>query len=158
MTGPGLMKDFFTFELSIQNNPMDKLLTKLNYKGDSRILILEGELGFVKTLSRKIKGTIIDSEIDPKFLYNFIIIFAGTSEDVDRTFPDAVQNLYEDGIIWFIYPKNPAANDDISLTRKKGWNSCRDAGFEAVRHICVDDKLSATRFRNKKFIRRRNRD
>jgi hypothetical protein len=137
---------------------MDKLITKLNYKGDKRILILEGESKFVKSLSGKINGTRIDSETDPKFLYNFIIIFAETSEDVDRTFLDAVQNLYEDGIIWFVYPKSPDSKDNIRLTRKKGWNSCKDAGFEAVRHISIDDSLNATRFRNKKFIKRRNKD
>ncbi len=137
---------------------MDKLLTKLNYKGDSRILIIEGELRFIRTFSRTTNAIRIDAEIDPKFLYNFIIIFAETSKDVERIFPDAVQNLYEDGIIWFIYPKNPASDEDSILTRKKGWNSCKDLGFDAVRHISVDDNLSATRFRNKKFIKRRNKD
>jgi len=137
---------------------MDKLLTKLNYKGDSRILILEGESTFVRTLSMKINTTRIDSEIDPRFLYNFIIIFAKTSEDVERIFLDAVQNLYEDGIIWFIYPKSPAGDNDSALTRKKGWHICKDRGFEPVRHISVNDSLNATRFRNKKFIKRRSKD
>lgn len=137
---------------------MDKLLTKLNYKGDSRVCILEGKKAFVRTLSGSMKGASIDTNIDPKFLYNFIIIFAESSIDVDRTFPAAVHNLYEDGIVWYLYPKNPDEEDENSLTRKKGWHSCKDAGFEAVRHICIDHKLSATRFRNKKFIKRRNRD
>lgn len=137
---------------------MDKLLTKLNYKGDSRILFIEGELRFIRTLSTTTNEVRIDAEIDPKFPYNFIIIFAETSKDVERIFHDAVQNLFEDGIIWFIYPKNPVSDDDSILTRKKGWHSCKDLGFEAVRHISVDDNLSATRFRNKKFIKRRNKD
>jgi len=136
---------------------MDKLLTKLNYKGDSRICILEGNTAFIRSLSKTIRDIKIDREIDPRFLYNFIIIFAENSEDVERSFPAAVHNLYEDGIIWYIYPKIPAGDDNKALTRKAGWNACKDSGFDAVRHVCIDDNLSATRFRNKKYIRRRNK-
>ena len=137
---------------------MDKLISKLNYKGDKRICILHGKKTFIKAISKPIKETRIDTEIDPKFLYNFIIVFAESSKDVDNTFLAAVHNLYEDGIIWYLYPKNSPCDSENELSRKKGWNSCKEAGFDAVRHICVDDELSATRFRNKKFIKRRSKD
>ena len=137
---------------------MEKLLTKLNYKGDDRICILNGDKSFLKAISGSAKNIRVDKEIDPRFLYNFLIIFSTTREDVESTFPRAVHNLYEDGIVWFIYPKDAPEDSENALTRKKGWSICKESGFEAVRHVCVDDKLSATRFRNKRFIKRRNKD
>ena len=102
-------------------------------------------------------GTSIDETIDPMFLYGFIIIFANTVQEVNSSAQKAIHNLYEDGILWYVFPKNASESDEDSLTHKKGWNACKSVGFEPVRLISFDDKLSAIRFRNKKYIKRRHR-
>ncbi len=137
---------------------MDRLLSKLNYKGDKRICILNGDKKYIKTLSKLMVDTRIDLEIDRKFLYNYIIVFADKQQNVEDSCNKVLHNLFEDGILWYFYPKTPLEDSNDPLTRKKGWNACKDAGFDAVRHICIDDQLSATRFRNKKFISRKSKD
>ncbi len=137
---------------------MEKLLTKINYKGDKRICVLNAEQKFIKSLFKSLPEVGIDNIIDPRFLYGFIIIFVKTIEEIESSAHKAIHNLYEDGILWYVFPKESPETKENAPTRKKGWNSCKSAGYEAVRHVCFNDELSATRFRNKKFISRRNKD
>lgn len=141
-----------------ESSLMEKLLAKINYKGDKRICVLNAEQKFIKALSKKLPETGIDNTIDPRFLYGFIMIFVKSIEEVDYSAHKAIHNLYEDGILWYVYPKESKENDKNIPTRKKGWQACKNAGYEAVRQICLDKELSATRFRNKKFISRRNKE
>lgn len=111
---------------------------------------------FINWMSEQLPDVNIDQSIDPRFLYGFIMIFADTISEVDSTSHKAIHNLYEDGILWYAFPKETPETSEEAPTRKRGWNSCKAAGFEPVRHICIDDTRSATRFRNKKFISRRS--
>ena len=54
---------------------MKSLLTKLNYKGQKRISIINAEESFIHSISDELKDVIIDQEIDPRYPYEFIILF-----------------------------------------------------------------------------------
>ncbi len=54
---------------------MKELLRKLNYKGYNRILILNAVEGFMQNISDELKDVIIDTEIDQRCPYNFMMIF-----------------------------------------------------------------------------------
>jgi hypothetical protein len=152
-----LSKDFIHLAADQLKPSMENLLIKINYKGYERICVQNAGKRFLKSLSRHLKDIRIDEAIDPRFLYEFIIIFANSAQDVDLSAHRAIHNLYDDGILWYVFPKNVSDGDENALTRKKGWNACKSAGFEPVRLISFDDNLSAMRFRNKKYISRRNR-
>lgn len=136
---------------------MDQLLGKLNYKDEDRICILNAGKRFLSSIQKALGNVIIDTHIDPRYLYNFILIFAEKQNVVDSTAPLAIHNLYEDGILWYIYPKPSNGNNINELSSHKGWGACKEYAFEPVRHIVVNEKLSATRLRNRKFIRRRDK-
>ncbi|MEZ4999185.1 MAG: hypothetical protein R2744_03355 [Bacteroidales bacterium] len=73
---------------------------------------------------------------------------------VDDLSNRAVHNLYEDGILWFAYPR---ICDDTAagLTGKEGWGMLKELGFRPVRNIIIDDNWNGIRFRNSKFVKSR---
>ncbi len=84
---------------------MKPLLEKLNYKGQKRIAIINAEKNFNLAPIREIKDIQIDTEIDPRYPYDFMILFVRKAADVKEIVPVALHNLAVDGVLWFCYPK-----------------------------------------------------
>lgn len=132
---------------------MNKLLEKLNYKGQQRIALLNAENGFIDSLSADLASIIIDKEIDPRCPYGFILIFVKKISEVEHATPVALHNLTADGILWFCYPKKSSKNYKSDLTRDQGWKILNDSGLYGIRMVSIDDNWSAMRFRNIKYIK-----
>jgi len=132
---------------------MKKLLEKLNYKGNNRIAVLNSEDGFIASLSLEISELVIDRVIDPRFPYDFIMIFVRNLAEVESFTSIALHNLLCDGVLWFCYPKKTSKNYRSDIDRDHGWKALNDAGFQGIRLVAVDKDWSALRFRNIKFIR-----
>ncbi|HNW57076.1 MAG TPA: hypothetical protein PKM69_04840 [Bacteroidales bacterium] len=129
------------------------MLEKLNYKGQKRIAIINVERDFSTSISKELKGIIVDNEIDPRFPYDFMIIFVKSVTEVDSLAPGAIHNLVADGILWFCYPKKTSTQFCPDLDCKHGWNALKNSGFRSVRHAIIDENWSAIRFRNIKYIK-----
>ena len=84
---------------------MDDLLTKLNYKGQQRIAVINAGEKFLALVEKELNGVQIDKDIDQRFPYEFIIIFVQHVPEVELVAPKALHNLTSDGILWFAYPK-----------------------------------------------------
>ncbi len=136
---------------------MDNLLIKLNYKNDPRICILNGRKEFINRIGKAKPEILIDTNIEPKYLYGFILVFATTVSEVAESAPGVIHNLAEDGVLWFIYPRKSSKNNNPELSRDHGWDQLKACGFEPVRQVSVDDEMSGLRFRNVKFIKVRNK-
>ena len=132
---------------------MEELLKKLNYREQKRIAAINAEQQFLRAISKKLKGVITDSEIDPRCPYEFIIIFVRTAKEARYYAPLALHNLTADGILWLFYPKKSSRLYSLGLDRDKGWNSLNNLGFYGVRMVSVDENWSAIRFRNIKYIK-----
>ena len=132
---------------------MKKLLEKLNYKGQERIAVLNAEEKFVSSISEELKNITIDSEIDPRYPYNFIILFVKSVAEIELLAPKALHNLVADGILWFCYPKKSSKNYSSEIDRDHGWKVLNDSGLHGIRIVSVDEDWSALRFRNIKYIR-----
>ena len=132
---------------------MIDLLNKLNYKGYKRIVIINAEDEFLKNVSVVLKDIIIDTKIDQRCPYNFMIIFVRKVKEVENISPLALHNLTADGVLWFCYPKKTSKKLSSDLERDKGWKSLNDMGFYGVRMVTIDEDLSAMRFRNIKYIK-----
>ncbi|NLJ43706.1 MAG: hypothetical protein GX431_08600, partial [Bacteroidales bacterium] len=107
---------------------MRTLLEKLNYKGQQRIALINAGKNFRLAFVKEIKGIQIDKEIDPRYPYDFMIIFAATSSEVDEFTPAAIHNLKVDGILWFCFPKKSSKNASPGLDRDHGWKALNDLG------------------------------
>ena len=132
---------------------MNKLFEKLNYKGNSRIAVLNSEEDFISYLSKEAEGLIIDREIDPRFPYDFILIFVRNQVEVESFTSIALHNLLCDGVLWFCYPKKTSKKYRSDIDRDHGWKTLNDAGFHGIRLVAIDKDWSALRFRNIKFIK-----
>ena len=134
---------------------MTELLLKLNYKDYPRLCILKGDNAFRKSLQKTLPGRQVDKVIDPKYLYEFMVIFTFETADIEELAPVSIHNLAEDGILWIVYPKKTSPKYKSDISRDKGWETLKKCGFEPVRQVSVNDDLSALRFRNSKFIKSR---
>lgn len=132
---------------------MKELLSKLNYKGQLRIAVINAEDSFYKKVARELKGVITDDDIDQRCPYDFMILFVKSVDEVNILAPVALHNLTADGILWFCYPKKTSKKYKSNLERDRGWKALNDAGFYGIRMVSVDDDWSAMRFRNVKFIK-----
>jgi hypothetical protein len=132
---------------------MTDLLKKLNYKGQDRIAIINAEEDFINSLKDNLEDVKIDTSIDPRFPYGFILVFVKKVSEVDKITPAAVHNLVADGILWFCYPKKTSKKFRSDLDRDHGWKPLNEIGFHGIRMVSVDDDWSALRFRNIKYIK-----
>lgn len=132
---------------------MKKLLEKLNYKGQERIAMINAEESFTSSISAELGNVIIDREIDPRYPYNFIMLFVTSVSDVELLAPMALHNLVADGVLWFCYPKKTSKKYNSDIDRDHGWTVLNESGLYGIRMVAVDNDWSAMRFRNIKYIR-----
>jgi hypothetical protein len=132
---------------------MKNLLEKLNYKGQKRISIINAEESFLNSISSELNDVTVDKKIDPRYPYEFIIIFVKSVSDVEQIAPVSIHNLMADGVLWFCYPKRTSKKYSSEIDRDHGWQVLNDSGFFGIRLVAVDNDWSALRFRNKKYIK-----
>jgi hypothetical protein len=130
-----------------------KMLEKLNYKGQKRISVLNAEKDFISLISGDLKDVTIDQKIDPRYPYEFIIIFVKSESEVEMYGPMILHNLIADGILWFCYPKKTSKKFKSDIDRDHGWKLLNDSGLRGIRLVAIDKDWSALRFRNKKYIK-----
>jgi hypothetical protein len=132
---------------------MKDLLDKLNYKGQERIAVINAEESFIISLSGDLKNVMIDKEIDPRYPYDFIILFVKSVSEVQSLTPNALHNLLADGVLWFCYPKKTSKKYSSDIDRDHGWKALNDSGLFGIRVASIDEDWSALRFRNAKYIK-----
>jgi hypothetical protein len=132
---------------------MNHLLEKLNYKGQNRIALINAEDYAFHALSENLKDVIIDRKIDPRYPYEFIILFVTKVSEIELIAPMALHNLVADGILWFCYPKKTSKKYKSDIDRDHGWDLLNEAGLMGVRMVSIDEDWSAFRFRNSKYIK-----
>lgn len=132
---------------------MNDLLSKLNYKGQKRIGVINASENFLKILSKEISDVHVDSEIDLRYPYEFMVIFVELVKEVETLAPKALHNLTSDGILWFAYPKKTSKKYSSDIDRDHGWEVLINHGFDKVRQVALDEEWSALRFRNIRFIK-----
>jgi hypothetical protein len=135
---------------------MKDLLKKLNYKGQDRIALINAGEIFNILFENELKNVLIDKEIDPRYPYDFMVIFVKNISEVESLSPIALHNLLADGVLWFCYPKKTSKKYISDITRDHGWKSLNDSGLHGVRLVAFDEDWSALRFRNSKFIKSNN--
>jgi len=132
---------------------MKNLLEKLNYKGQKRISVLNAEKDFISSITTDLKDVVIDQRIDPRYPYEFIMIFVKSETEVETFTPIIIHNLIADGVLWFCYPKKTSKKIKSDIDRDHGWKILNDSGLYGIRLVAVDQDWSALRFRNKKYIK-----
>ena len=132
---------------------MDDILKKLKYGEQNRIAVLNAPEGFQNRINGLLPGVQIDTEINARYLYDFMIAFTPGSSDVKRIGPACVHNLSEDGKLWMVYPKGTSKRYVSDINRDHGWDIVEDTGLKRVGQAAIDEDWSALRFRNARYVR-----
>jgi len=132
---------------------MDGILKKLKYGDQERIAVLNAPEEFRERIAGLLPQVQIDTEINARYLYDFMIAFTPGSSDVEKIGPACVHNLSDDGKLWMAYPKGKSRKYTSDINRDRGWNIVEETGFRRVGQVALDEDWSALRFRNIKYVR-----
>ena len=125
----------------MDNNP---LLKKLQVKLGQRLAIVNAPPGYVEGLGRLPVDTELALNTGGDF--DWIHVFARDTTELQNYAPDAIRSLNDGGILWISYPK-VTSKVPTDITRDKGWDTLRQAGFRPVSQVSIDEVWSALRFR-----------
>jgi len=132
---------------------MKTLLEKLGYKGQKRIALINAEKSFSLAPGKVLEDVIIDTEIDQRFPYDFMVVFVRKISEVEDIAPVALHNLVADGVLWLCYPKKTSKKFISEIDRDHGWKAMNELDFYGISLLAIDENWSAMRFRNKKYIK-----
>ncbi|HZG85772.1 hypothetical protein [Paenibacillus sp.] len=93
------------------------------------------------------EGVTVDAEQQGENgTYDFVHLFVASVAELEEHGPKALAAIQHDGLLWFSYPKK-TSKIKTDINRDTGWKTIRDAGYEGVTQIAVDETWSALRFR-----------
>ncbi len=132
---------------------MDEILKKFKYGDQERIAVLNAPNDIIRMLDKTLPGVQIDTEINARYLYDFMIIFTPDLQEVKRLGPAGIHNLSDDGKLWMVYPKGTSRKYSSDINRDHGWEPVLETGMRPVSQVSVDDDWSALRFRNARYVK-----
>jgi len=136
---------------------MNPIFKKLQFKESNKILVINSPKEFQQNLAEMTTFTEIDKNIEENQNYNFALVFVKSCAEIAEQVKIA-DNLNDDALFWFAYPKKSSKKYQSDISRDAGWQPLGDLGFEGVRQIAIDDDWSALRFRHTKYIKSFKRD
>ena len=137
---------------------MNQVFKKLQYKQTEKIYVLNAPKEFKPNLEEMAEITTVKKSPNCKQMYDFVLYFVRTCEDIQKYAQKAVDKLNDDALLWFAYPKKSSKKYQSDISRDDGWQPLGDLGFEPVRQIAIDDYWSALRFRPAEKIKSMTRN
>jgi len=126
---------------------MDPVITKLQFKGQDPVLLLQAPPEFAPVARAWGKMAAIHRAIDQKATYGFAMVFVQSPGDVRKYAIPAIASLGDDAVFWMAYPKKTSKKYAASINRDEGWDALGGKGFEPVRAVAIDADWSGLRFR-----------
>lgn len=77
---------------------------------------------------------------------NLVLCFVKSSADLEKAGKGLKEQLDEDVVLWFAYPKK-SGKTKSDLSRDQGWKPIYDLGYQGVASISIDDTWSGVRFK-----------
>jgi hypothetical protein len=133
---------------------MATLFEKLQLKDHPEILILNAPESLESELSRMPVENIHRS-LEALAEIHFSLAFVTKQAEVDALVPKIAARAKGDATVWFAYPKGTSKKFKCDFNRDTGWALLKDAGFDTVRSIAIDEDWTGLRFRRTQFIKSR---
>jgi hypothetical protein len=123
-----------------------KLLIKQGY----RITVVNAPEAFSLPAEELPEGVEVTDQVEGTL--DFALLFAHNQEELRRHVPEVLPHLKEDALLWIAYPKKSSKiKSDIS--RDSGWEVLKEAGYDGVSLVSIDETWSAFRCRQKQYIK-----
>lgn len=78
--------------------------------------------------------------------FDAVLAFALNRAELDEASPRALAAIKPGGLLWMAYPKQ-SAKVPTDITRDRGWDVIKGAGWQPVSQVAIDETWSALRFR-----------
>jgi len=128
------------------------LFKKLNLGTHREIAVFNAPDSFEPEL-KQLQGIKIARDPSKPKGIKFALAFAVTQAQLDRASKVLAAASVGDAVIWFAYPKGSSKRYACEFNRDSGWRVIRDAGFDSVRMVAIDEDWSALRFRRLEFVK-----
>jgi hypothetical protein len=127
------------------------IFKKLNLGAHEEIAVFNAPDSFEPELARLKDVKVLRDPKKPKAI-QFGLAFAVTQKELDRFSALFAAASEGDAVLWFAYPKGTSKRFTCEFNRDTGWHIMRDAGFETVRMVAIDEDWSALRFRRLEYV------
>jgi len=132
---------------------MTDTFRKLNFKGQSPVLVLGAPESFAAEIARMKDETEIHARPARGKTYAFVVAFGPMRADLEKAGREVVPLLEGDAVCWFAYPKGTSKKYRSDVNRDSLWTLLKPLGIEPVRQIAIDEDWSALRFRRREFVK-----
>ena len=136
----------------MDNLSSSPLFKKLNLGVHQEIAVFNAPDSFESEL-KQLKGVNIARDPSKPRGVKFGLAFAITQAQLDRASKILASASEGDAVIWFAYHKGSSKRYTCEFNRDSGWNVIREAGFESVRMVAIDEDWSALRFRRVEYVK-----
>jgi hypothetical protein len=133
---------------------MANLFEKLQLKDHSEILVLNAPESFESELAR-LPVLHIHRSFEALKEIPFSLAFVTKQAEVDALAKKLVARAKSDAAVWFAYPKRTSKKYKCDFNRDTGWDKLKEAGFDTVRSIAIDEDWTGLRFRRTEYIKSR---
>ena len=131
---------------------MTSVFQKLNLKAQSEIVVFNAPASFEPELAKLRDVKIVRNPKKPASV-QFALAFTQQQAELDRLSKLLAAHSQGDAVLWFAYPKGTSKSYACEFNRDTGWHVIRNAGFDSVRQVALDDDWSALRFRRVEYIK-----
>lgn len=132
------------------------LVNKLLLKPGSKAIVLNAPEGFHLPEEELPEDVSIQNKPGPRESFSFALLFALNQAQLEKDVPKLLPLLREEAVFWTAYPKK-SAKLKSDITRDSGWDVLKEAGWEGVSLVSIDDTWSAFRLRPASAVKRANR-
>jgi len=130
---------------------MATVFEKLNLKDQQEIVVLNAPESFQPELAG-LPALNLHRHLESVAEVGFFLGFVTRQNEVDALSAQVASRARGDAIVWFAYPKGTSKKLKCDFNRDTGWAILKDAGFDTVRAIAIDEDWTALRFRRMEFI------
>ncbi|MEO8802101.1 MAG: hypothetical protein ABI304_08430 [Rudaea sp.] len=130
---------------------MATIFDKLNLKDQREILVINAPASFEAELVTLGDIAILRDAKAAKQI-GFCLAFVTRIAELETLTTSLPRKAKGDALLWFAYPKGTSKKYQCEFNRDTGWDAMRQAGFDTVRQIAIDDDWTALRFRRVEFI------
>ncbi len=129
---------------------MTPLFKKLSLGSQAVVHVLDAPPSFESEIAA-LEGVRVERTVTGPVA--FAIAFVTTESGLAAAGSQLAEACVGDAVLWMAYPKRTSKRYHCEFHRDSGWPVLRDAGFDSVRMVAIDDDWSALRFRRVQFIK-----
>ena len=122
---------------------MKPVLEKLGVKPRNSVLLVNPPDAVLSLLDPPASATVQTNAVGR---FDVVLVFVRNRAEIEAEAVAAMDSTRAGGYLWFAYPKR-SGGVTTDISRDAGWELLREAGWDTVTLVAIDDTWAALRFR-----------